>query len=74
MQFPLHFALDSGTKVQVNKTASGIYRFSLTGQDGTTDNFEYREDSRTKQEVEEDLDFNQLDALRTFWLKREELA
>lgn len=70
--FPIHFTLENGTKVQVNKVADNIYDFLLTELDGKTDNFTYTRDSRSKEEVERSLDFHQLDALRTFWLKRVE--
>lgn len=72
--YPITFTLDNGVKVQVSKTAGNTYYFYLTETGRTNDNFTYVEDNRTKEEVEESLDFNQLNALRTFWLKREELA
>lgn len=71
--YPMHFTLESGTKVQVSKSTGNTYNFSLTEAGGTTDNFTYVEDNRSRDEVENSLDFNQLNALRVFWLKREEL-
>ncbi|MDB5248395.1 MAG: hypothetical protein JWQ40_2789 [Segetibacter sp.] len=71
--FPLKYTLESGTQVEVNRTAANTYNFVLTTTEGTSDNFMYVEDGRTKDEIEEGLDFDQLNALRAFWLKSEDL-
>jgi hypothetical protein len=70
--FPMKFVLESGTHVEVSKTGVKTYNLNLTTTDGLSDNFTYVEDNRTKDEIEEPLDFDQLNALRAFWLKRDE--
>ncbi len=70
--FPIKFTLESGTHVEVTQTGTNTYNFSLTTTDGVSDDFTYVEDNRTKDEIEEPLDFDQLNALRAFWLKRDE--
>ena len=70
--FPIRFTLDSGTRVEVTKASANTYSFSLLTSEGATDNFIYVEDSRSRDEIENGLDFDQLNALRAFWLKQEE--
>jgi hypothetical protein len=72
--FPLHFTLESGTNVQVSNAEGNIYHFSLTKTNGTSDDFNYVDDNRSRDEIENPLDFDQLNALRAFWLKREHLV
>lgn len=71
--YPLKYALESGTQVVVSKTGDNTYNFSLTTTDGLSDNFTYTDDNRSRDEIEDSLDFDQLNALRAFWLKRAEL-
>jgi len=71
--FPLKYTLASGTEVVVNKTEGKTYHFSLTPSEGNEEQFTYVDDGRPKTEWDEGLEFEQLDALRTFWLKTEDL-
>jgi hypothetical protein len=71
--FPLRYTLESGTVVVVDKTGDNRYDFSLTTTHGLSDNFTYVEDSRSRDEIEEALDFDQLNALRAFWLKKTDI-
>jgi hypothetical protein len=71
--FPLRYTLESGTQVVVNKTTDNRYDFSLTTPHGKSDNFTYVQDNRSRDEVENELDFDQLNALRAFWLKRTDI-
>ncbi|TDH25276.1 hypothetical protein EXU57_14325 [Segetibacter sp. 3557_3] len=71
--FPMEFTLESGTHVKVTQTDPGTYAFSLLNTDKVADNFVYVEDDRSRDEIEEGLDFDQLNALRTFWLKTTEV-
>lgn len=71
--YPITYTLESGTEVRVHRSSADIYDFELTTEDGRKDNFTYTEDGRSKDEVEANLDFDQLNALRAFWLKREEI-
>lgn len=69
--FPMEYTLESGTKVVVTQRDNDTYDFSLTPTDGTANSFTYREDEHTKAEWDALLEFEQLDALREFWLKME---
>lgn len=71
INFPLEYDLDSGTKVTVHKRGNGQYDFTLTPAEGLSNSFTYRENQYTKAEWDERLAFEQLDALRAFWLKLE---
>lgn len=72
--YPLHFTLESGTHVEVNKIDDITYHFLLTTAKGQSDNFTYVEDNRSRDEIENSVDFDQLNALRAFWLKRDDLV
>lgn len=70
----MNFTLASGTEVTVNKTADATYDFILTPTEGSSDRFTYVQDDRPKSEWDESLEFEKLDALRTFWLKTEDIV
>jgi hypothetical protein len=72
--YPMHFTLASGTKVVVDKVENNAYDFLLTPHDGPKERFTYIDDGRPKTDWDESLEFEQLDALRTFWLKTEEVV
>lgn len=72
--FPYEFTLASGTRVVVNKLNNTTYDFSLTPSEGPAEHFTYIEDGRTKSDWDEALEFEQLDALRTFWLENEDVV
>jgi hypothetical protein len=72
--FPLHFTLDSGTRVIVNKIANNTFEFNLKPEAGPAHQFTYVDDGRTKTEAEEGLNFEQIDALREFWLETEDIG
>lgn len=67
--FPLEFTLEDGIHVVVNKTAPNIYDFSLKSDEGPTRHFTVNEDEEFTEEKEKSLDFDQLNALRKFWLE-----
>jgi hypothetical protein len=71
--YPIAFTLENGTHVIVNKTGPETYDFTLEPTDGPSRQFTYRDD-RSKTDVDNELDFEQLDAVRTFWLKNEDVA
>ena len=67
--FPLHFTLEDGTHVTVNKTGEHIYDFILK-DDGQPDrHFTINDNEEFTEEKEKTLDFDQLNALRKFWLE-----
>jgi hypothetical protein len=72
--FPLHFTMENGTKVAVHKQDNGIFEFTLTPTHGAAQSFTYREGEHTKAEWDQLLAFDQLDALREFWLKTEDIV
>ena len=71
--FPFEFTLDNGTPVVVNKTGTNTYDFTLHPEDGATRQFTYVNDGRTKTEAEASLGFEEIDALRRFWLANEDI-
>lgn len=71
--FPMKYTLANGTDVVVTKTQGNSYHFSLTHTEGNKEEFTYVDDGRPKTEWDETLEFEQLDALRTFWLKTEDI-
>lgn len=74
-EYPLHFTLSSGTEVIVDNTGRNTYEFTLKHEDGRpTEHFTYVDDYRPKSEWDDVLAFEQLDALRTFWLMNEEVV
>lgn len=72
--FPVRFTLESGTSVTVNKTAPDTYQFFLKPVQKAVMDFTYVDDGRPKAAWDESLDFQQLEALRTFWLMNEEVV
>lgn len=71
--FPVEFTLESGTKVIVHKRSADTYEFLLKPTEKPGGNFIYVDDGRPKSEWDESLDFEQLEALRSFWLMNEEV-
>lgn len=73
-EFPDKFTLDSGTEVSVNKVGENVYEFHLVPEEGPENRFRYVDDNRTKEEKEANLNFEQLNAVRKFWLDNEEIV
>ena len=73
-KFPIEYTLESGTKVMVNKQDEDTYEFLLKPVAKSASNFVYVDDERPKADWDESLDFEQLEALRTFWLMNEEVV
>lgn len=74
LNYPLEFTLENGTHVTVEKTGNKQYDFILKPDEGETRRFDYNDNVEYTQEMEEKLDFDQLNALRRFWLEREKDA
>lgn len=68
-QYPLEFTLEDGTEVIINKTSEHLYDFKLTDEEHGTRHFTYNDQEVFTAEKEEELDFDQLNALRRFWLE-----
>ena len=67
--FPLEFNLDDGTHVVVRKTGYHLYDFTLKPDDGPERDFSVNDEEEFTDEKEKALDFDQLNALRRFWLE-----
>ncbi len=70
-EFPYHFTLESGTHVVINKVDEHNYDFVLKPEEGGERHFSYRDDVTFTQEMEDKLEFDELNALRRFWLEQE---
>jgi hypothetical protein len=71
LEYPLEFNLESGTHVVVNRVDQKNFDFRLKPVEGTEKHYAYNDDVEYTQEMEEELDFDLLNALRRFWLERE---
>ncbi len=69
--YPLQFTLDNGTHVVVNHNDPHAYDFTLLSDENGERHFSFRDDVVFTDEMEEKLDFDQLNALRRFWLEQE---
>ncbi len=72
-QYPLKFTLEDGVHVTVNKTGNNTYDFTLTPKHGTERNFTFVDD-KPQHEVTANMDFDQLNAVRRFWLEQEDIV
>ncbi len=68
--YPLKFTLEDGIHVEVNKTGNDTYDFILKPKEGPERHFTIV-DGISKDKVTESLDFDQLNAVRRFWLEQE---
>jgi nitrous oxide reductase accessory protein NosL len=73
IHFPLEYTLENGSHVLVNQTGSNTFNFTITPEDGHARQFTYVEDGKTKTEAEAPLEFEEVDALRRFWLETEDI-
>jgi hypothetical protein len=71
LEYPVQFTLENGTHVTVTKVDQKNFDFLLKPDEGAERHFSYNDDVEFTTEMEEDLDFDQLNALRRFWLERE---
>jgi hypothetical protein len=71
IDYPFEFTLENGTHVVVKKQDPHHYDFALRHKDAAESHFTYDDSVVFTSEMEEDLDFDQLNALRRFWLERE---
>ena len=71
IHYPVKFTLDDNVHVEVNKTADKTYDFTLTPKHGSSRHFTFVEQIPRDKGVES-LDFDQLNAVRRFWLEQEE--
>lgn len=69
--YPLEFTLEDGIHVEVNKSGNDKYDFLLTKKEGGERRFTFTDDDRSRDQKVEFLDFDQLNAVRRFWLENE---
>jgi hypothetical protein len=68
-KFPLEFKLEDGTQVVVKKTDNHLYDFTLNDEENGIRHFTLNDEEEFTDEKEKALDFDQLNALRRFWLE-----
>ena len=68
-EYPLNFTLEDGTEVIVKKTSEHLYQFTLSDEEHGTRHFTYNDEEIFTDEKEKELDFDELNALRRFWLE-----
>ena len=71
-RYPMEFTLEDGVNVVVNHGGNHSYNFTLISEKGGERYFTIADDTRPKDEIEASLDFDQLNALRRFWLEKDE--
>jgi transglutaminase/protease-like cytokinesis protein 3 len=71
--YPIQFTLEDGIHVEVNKKSDATYDFRLTPKEGSARHFTFVDDARSKEEKTASLDFDQLNAVRAFWLKEHDV-
>lgn len=69
IHYPLKFALEDGIHVEVNSAGNNTYDFTLASKGSAERHFTFVDDDRSKDEKIASLDFDQLNAVRAFWLK-----
>ncbi len=72
--YPIQFILDDGVHVEITKTGSNTYHFTLKRKEGQERHFTLVDDDRPKDQIVESLDFDQLNAVRRFWLEKNDLV
>jgi hypothetical protein len=72
-QYPLTFTLEDGVHVEVNQIADKTYDFVLRPEKGEERHFTFKDD-KPRDEMMETLDFDQLNAVRRFWLEQEDIV
>lgn len=70
--YPLKFTLEDGVHVEVDKTGDNTYDFILTAKEGGERHFTYVDGGPKDKELDS-LDFDQLNAVRRFWLEQENM-
>lgn len=73
IHYPVTFTLEDGIHVEVTQTAAGNYDFILTPNNGNERRFTFVEENPRDKNIDA-LDFDQLNAVRRFWLEQEEMS
>ena len=67
--YPLEFTLEDGTHVVVNKAGGDKFDFAMKPESGPVRHFTISNNEEFTESKEAGLDFDQLNAVRVFWLK-----
>jgi hypothetical protein len=70
--YPIKFTLEDGVDVEVNKTATNTYDFTMVGSHQQARRFTIVDDDRPKDEITRGLNFDELNAVRRFWLEADD--
>ena len=70
-QYPIRFTSDDGTHVEVDRTGDRTLDFTLRPENGSARHFTFNEGQQATDDVEASLDFDELNALRRYWLEAE---
>jgi hypothetical protein len=70
LHYPLHFTLNDGVQVEVNAMGDEIYDFKLQPENGPVRHFTLDNKIPNDEHINA-LDFDQLNAVRRFWLEKE---
>jgi len=65
--------LEDGVHVEVNKTGNDTFDFTLTSEQGNKRYLTIVDDDRPKDQIVEPFDFDQLNAVRRFWLETDDI-
>lgn len=71
IKYPVKFVLEDGIYVEVNQTSENTYDYTLTPEEGSQRHFTFIEEIPRDKGIDS-LDFDQLNAVRRFWLEQEE--
>lgn len=72
--YPIQFTLEDGVHVEITKTGNNAYHFTLKSKEGQERHFALVDDDRPKAQIVESLDFDQLNAVRRFWLEKDDIV
>jgi virulence-associated protein VagC len=70
LDYPVHFTLEDGVHVQVNEKGDDVYDFILQPEEGPARHFTLDNKIPNEDHINS-LDFDQLNAVRRFWLEKE---
>lgn len=72
--YPITFTLEDGVYVEVHRTGDNTYDFTLKRKEGQVRHFTLVDDDRSKDQIIASLDFDQLNAVRAFWLEKDRVV
>ncbi|MDQ6903370.1 MAG: hypothetical protein M3139_10210 [Bacteroidota bacterium] len=70
--YPVKFTLEDGINVEVNKKSENTFDYILTPKNGDQSRFTFVEEVPRDKNIDS-LNFDQLNAVRRFWLEQEKM-